>query len=82
LAKKHLAEPQSEETEDERSKKRNNFINFFRKNVDESIVIESNEKEKESHSASIDDLNLGDTDKINVPKTTKSPQQMQNITKK
>jgi hypothetical protein len=42
-----LTEPQSEEeADDERNKKRNNFLNFFRKNVDESVIIESNEKEK------------------------------------
>jgi hypothetical protein len=82
-AKSNLTESQSkDEADDERSKKKKGFLNFFRKNVDESVVIESKEREKSEHSNSIDELNLADSDQINLPKTIKSPLHIQSLMKK
>jgi hypothetical protein len=68
-----------EEAEEERNRKKNSFLNFFRKNVDESVIIESKERERdrEAQFSSTEELRLGDTDKINMPRTIKSPKHMQ-----
>ena len=64
--------------DEDSSKKAKNFIKAFRKNMDNSIVIESkNDEVVKSHECSMDDL--GETAKINLPKNIKSPKNLKSI---
>lgn len=70
-----------EEEKQTSGNKSKTFLNFFRKNIDESIIVHvensNDDRHNESHASSVEDLKLGDTDKINLPKSIASPKNMQ-----
>jgi hypothetical protein len=74
-----MMEAESEEAEEERSKKRHSFLHFFRKNVDESVIIESKQREraKETPFVTAGKLREGDSDSANLPRRIKSPKHIQ-----
>lgn len=54
------------------------YLNFFRQQIDENTHTEEFDANNPGCSSvsSIDNLHLGDTDKVNLPNSIKSPRKM------